>query len=95
MPGLGLNQVTGTPRLLLMGDYGWYNQWDPRPHSSQELKEQAEWHERMDHHNLAFMDGHVGFTKIRKGYYITESYTVVPFQELFSLAREVQGPVEE
>jgi len=81
-------------QLLLMGDYGWINQWMPTPHLYEELKEMAEWHNKPDCHNLAFLDGHVEFLNIRKGYYVTDEYCVLPFKDLYNLALEVQGPVE-
>ena len=46
---------------------------------------------RPDHYNLAFMDGHTAFVKIRKAYYVTEDYSVVPFKDLYGLAYKVQG----
>ena len=62
--------------------------------SGQDLKEMAEWHNKPDCHNLAFLDGHVAFLNIRKGYYVTDEYCVLPFEDLCSLAHEVQGPAE-
>ena len=81
-------------RLLLMGDYGWVGQWVPTPHLYQELKEMAEWHNRPDHHNVAFLDGHVDFLNVQKGYYATNEYCVLPFKDLLDLAQRVQGPLE-
>ena len=57
-------------------------------------KELAEWHRKADYHNMAFLDGHVRFQNIRKGFYVTSEYWVLPFEELKELALEVQGPVE-
>jgi hypothetical protein len=42
---------------------------------------------------MAFLDGHVGFIKIRKGLYVTSEYNVLPFEDLYKLAREVQEEV--
>jgi len=94
LPGLTLQHVT--PRhslLLLVGDFGWINQWKPKPHVRPDYKDLAEWHGKPDYHNLAFLDGHVAFQQIRKGYYVTSDYCVLPFEKLFAPAREVQGPV--
>jgi hypothetical protein len=88
------NRVANPVRLLLMGDYGWINQWKPRPFSDMEQKERAEWHGRADSHEMAFLDGHVQFLRIRKGFYVTPEYCVLPFQDLYPLALEVQGPEE-
>ncbi|MBL7153460.1 MAG: type II secretion system protein [Phycisphaerae bacterium] len=81
-------------RLLLMGDFGWINQWMPTPHPYEELKEMAEWHNKANHHNMAFLDGHVDFLDIQKGYYVTDEYCVLPFKDLYNLALDVQGPAE-
>lgn len=87
-------RASNPSRLLLIGDFGWINQWKPKPHPMQEWKELAEWHGHEDCHNLAFMDTHVKFLNIQKGFYITDEYNVLPFEDLYSLAHEVQGPVE-
>ena len=89
-PNVCLDEVANPSRLLLIGDYGWFNQWKPRPHPQQEWKELAEWHDRVDCHNMAFLDGHVGFLNIRKGFWITSEYSVLPFRELYDLAYVVQ-----
>lgn len=93
LPNLNWNRVYAPARLLLVGDFGWVNQWDPKPHRRPEYKDKAEWHNKEETHNLAFLDGHVSFLTIQKGYYVTETYSVVPFKDLYSLARKVQGPV--
>lgn len=91
LENLNRNRVDNPSRLLLIGDYGWVNQLRPTPHPRPEWKELAEWHERADYHNLAFLDGHCEFLNIRKGFYVTDEYSVLPFEELYGLAREVQG----
>ena len=92
VPDVSIDEVANPSRLLLIGDYGWINQWKPRPHPRSEWKELAEWHARVDSHNLAFLDGHVKFLNIRKGFWVTSEYCVLPFRELFDLAYDVQGP---
>ena len=94
LPKLNVNRVDNPSRLLLMGDYGWWEEFDPggdlgtrRP----ELKELAEWHGRKESHNLAFLDGHADFLEIRKGFYVTDEYCVLPFQDLYGLAVSIQG----
>jgi prepilin-type N-terminal cleavage/methylation domain-containing protein len=91
---LNRNRVSNPSRLLLIGDYGWINQWTPQspPRWWDEWKELAEWHGRADCHNMAFLDSHAKFLNIRKGFYVTDEYTVVPFEELFGLARQIQEP---
>ena len=94
LSNLNRSSVANPSLLLLIGDYGWINQWKPTPHPEQEWKELAEWHGKADHHSMAFLDGHVGFLNIRKGFYVTSQYWVLPFEELHELAIEVQGPEE-
>lgn len=90
LENLNLSQVNNPARLLLIGDYGWYNQWKPIPHPFEEWKEIAEWHGKEDCFNMAFLDCHVGFLNIRKGIYVDDEYTVIPFKELYSMALELQ-----
>jgi prepilin-type processing-associated H-X9-DG protein len=78
------HQVDNPARLLLIGDYGWMSQSLPL------VPRVRDWHGRPYHHNLAFLDGHVKFLRIRKGLYVTDEYTVLPFKDLYGLAREVQ-----
>jgi prepilin-type N-terminal cleavage/methylation domain-containing protein len=87
---LNLSRVDNPTRLLLIGDYGWFNQWKPIPHPSEEWKELAEWHDKEDCFNMAFLDSHVDFPNIRKGIYVDVDYTVLPFKELYGLALELQ-----
>jgi len=87
---LTVNAVDNPSRLLLIGDTGWINQWKPIPHPDEEWKELAEWHGRVDCHNLAFLDGHVGLLCIEKGIYVTDAYSILPFEGLYEMARELQ-----
>ncbi|MCH7918736.1 MAG: type II secretion system protein [Planctomycetes bacterium] len=90
---LSITQVSSPARLLLLGDYGWFNQWKPDP-PDREAQELAEWHGRDHTFNLAYLDGHIEFLEIQRGYYITDEYTVVPFKDLYGLAQESQGAEE-
>jgi prepilin-type N-terminal cleavage/methylation domain-containing protein/prepilin-type processing-associated H-X9-DG protein len=94
LPNLNINQVANHSLLILIGDYGWVNQWDPTPLPDPEWKERAEWHGRTNYHNVAFLDGHVDYREIRKGIYVTSEYRVLPFASLDELAGNVQGPAE-
>lgn len=85
--------VNNPSRLLLIGDYGWINQWKPVLHPVQEWKDLAEWHDRVDSHNMSFLDGHVEFLTVHKGVYMTSDYTIVPFQSLYGLARQFQWDI--
>jgi prepilin-type N-terminal cleavage/methylation domain-containing protein len=79
-----------TPHVLLslVGDDSWMYEWNRlMPHS-------AAWHGRERHHNLAYLDGHVDFVRIRKGLYVTSEYSVLPFRDLDKLALAVQEEVE-
>jgi prepilin-type N-terminal cleavage/methylation domain-containing protein len=90
LKNLTLNRVDQHSRLLLIGNYGWINEWKPIPHPSETMKRLAEWHDRQNHHNMAFLDTHVKFLNIRKGFYVSSEYNVLPFEELFDMAREIQ-----
>jgi prepilin-type processing-associated H-X9-DG protein len=93
LKNLTLSRVVHHSRLLLIGDYGWYNQIKAiphPPHPNVDIKEQSEWHGRADCHNMAFLDGHVKFLEIRKGFYVVDEYSIVPFEELLGMACEIQ-----
>lgn len=92
LPKLKISRVASPARLLLVGDYGFGNQWR-FGNIAPFLKELAEWHQRTDTHNMAFLDGHVKFVKIIKGLYVGDEYTVLPFKELYSMARTAQGEI--
>jgi prepilin-type N-terminal cleavage/methylation domain-containing protein len=87
---LTAQRVQRPAHLLLMGDCGWINQWRPQPFPRLDWKELAEWHQRTDCHNMAYLDSHVGFLTIEKGIYVCDDYTIVPFEGLYGLAREAQ-----
>ena len=87
LKNLTVNDVDNPTQLVLIGDFGWATQWVPK------YPRGPAWHGRCCHYNLGFLDGHVDFLKVRKGLYRTDEYTVIPFQELYSLARKIQ--VEE
>jgi len=94
---LNIIQVTASPaQLVLMGDQGWLHEWRPmspvlKAKWVQRYKSCAEWHVKPECYNLAFLDGHVAFVKIRKAYFVTDDYTVIPFKDLCGLAIQVQG----
>lgn len=90
LAGVGINDVANPSRLLLLGDYGWLNQWRPTLNLPEDMKRLVEWHDRVDCYNMAFLDGHVGFLNIRKGIYVSSEYCMLPFRELFNLAYRVQ-----
>lgn len=94
LKNLKFSRVDHPSRLLLIGDYGWFNQSKPAAHGREDWKELAEWHDRANYHNMAFMDSHVKFLNVRKGFYVTDEYNVLPFKDLYGLAQEVQGPLE-
>jgi len=86
---LNRSAISKESRLILIGDFGWVNQW------SFASTQRIEWHGRPYHHNLAFMDGHVSFVKIRKALHVTSQYTVVPFDDLQAEASECQQEVAD
>jgi len=83
--------VHNASQLLLIGDYGWINQWKPTPFPDPEWKQIAEWHGRPDYHCMAFLDGHAKFLEIRKGFWVTGEYAVLPFADLYPVGRRIQG----
>ncbi|MHC4643617.1 MAG: type II secretion system protein [Planctomycetota bacterium] len=90
LAGVTINDVANPSRLLLLGDYGWLNQWRPTLNLPEDMKRLVEWHDRVDSYNMAFLDGHVSFLNIRKGIYVDSEYCMLPFRELFELAYVVQ-----
>jgi prepilin-type N-terminal cleavage/methylation domain-containing protein/prepilin-type processing-associated H-X9-DG protein len=78
------NDVSGSSMLVLAGDYGWVNQWIPIAPAV------TEWHDKEGYHNLAFLDGHVGFTQVLTGRYISGEYRILPFKDLDDLAYAAQ-----
>lgn len=90
LAGVGINDVANPSRLLLLGDYGWLNQWRKTLNLPEDMKRLVEWHDRVDCYNMAFLDGHVGFLNIHKGIYVCSEYCMLPFRELFDLAYQVQ-----
>lgn len=87
LPNLTLSEVNNPALLLLIGDYGWGEQWLPSHEHG------PSWHGRHCHYNLAFLDEHIKYLHIRKGVFVSNEYTVLPFQDLYSLAREVQEEI--
>lgn len=84
LSGLNVSQVGHTTRLALIGDFGWVNCWEPL------IPYIGNGHGKECFHNVAFLDGHVKFIHVRKGLYITDQYSVIPFEDLYNLAKEVQ-----
>jgi hypothetical protein len=75
-PRLNQSQIGSPALLVLMGDGRWAEAWHPAPVVP------LPWHRAGDSYNLAFMDTHVEFVRIRKGMHVTLEYTVIPFQDL-------------
>lgn len=73
---LNRSQVDNDSKVILLGDFGWVNAWSIN--SSQRI----EWHHRPYSHNIAFIDGHVDFVRIRKGLHVTNDYSVIPWKDL-------------
>jgi prepilin-type processing-associated H-X9-DG protein len=86
-----VDKVDEPHRLLLIGDYGWINQWAWEPFPTLP----TEWHDKTDYHNIAFLDGHVKFMPIEKTTYTCSEYRVLPFKNLDYQAREVQYLLQE
>jgi prepilin-type N-terminal cleavage/methylation domain-containing protein/prepilin-type processing-associated H-X9-DG protein len=87
LKNLNVGNVSRPTELVLAGDNNWVQEWKCIPIHGKD------WHGKSRYFNLAFLDGHTGFIKIRKGIYVTSEYTVLPFKELYGLARDVQVEV--
>ncbi len=80
LTSLNESHVSTPHKLILLGDAGWLNAWHPG--STQRI----EWHQRPQSHNIAFMDGHVEFVRVRKGIHTCDDYTVIPWRDLQEMA---------
>lgn len=89
---LKLSNVTNNHyEVLLLGDSGWFYQALPG------MRYLGDWHGKQYFYNLAFLDCHVEFIRIRKGLYIVMPdenykyrYKLLPFRELNELTLSVQ-----
>ena len=88
LDGISRMDVTTNPALLLLvGDNNWIREWHPAtPHGQ-------DWHGKLHYFNIAFLDCHVDFIRIRKGLFVTPEYSVIPFRDLHKLAYSVQQEV--
>jgi len=78
-------KVSDHSRLVFVGDNNWFTQFEPS------FPDSTDWHGRDGYFNLAFLDGHVDFIRIYKGYFVRPKYRVLPFAELDALAPEPPG----
>lgn len=85
-----ITRVCNPSMLLLLGDNAWFY-WMPLIDPDDDWRQQGFWHDKKDYYNMAFLDGHVEFLKITEGYYVGDRYYILPFSELHSLAKQVQG----
>jgi prepilin-type processing-associated H-X9-DG protein len=87
MRKLKRDRIGGESRLILVGDFGWrttWRSWDTDP------TRRIEWHRVPRSHNLAFLDGHASFVRVRKGLHVTPEYTIIPFESLWPMAEQCQ-----
>ena len=85
--GISRMDVTTNPALLLLvGDNNWIDEWLPIPMSPHG----QDWHGKPRYFNMAFLDCHVDFIRIRKGLFVTPEYSLLPFWDLHKLAYSVQ-----
>ncbi|MBP7933825.1 MAG: type II secretion system protein [Phycisphaerae bacterium] len=75
-------------KLILMGDMGWI---EALTYCEEKM---LSFHRRPFWFNFAFMDGHAGYTQIRKGMHVTRDYTDIPVTALQSEAARLQRLVE-
>ena len=88
LPKMNRVRVSSPGKVLLLGDSGWVNTWQPWKPGV------YEWHGRRSSYNLAFLDTHVEFLRIDKGRYVTKDYAIIPFDELYGDAVACQDEKE-
>jgi prepilin-type N-terminal cleavage/methylation domain-containing protein len=93
---LYLNQIMNLSRLTLLGDYGcddWQNPAAGDPaleyHSHRSNTAKLDFR-TASQQNLAFVDGHVDFISIFKGFYVHSTYTVIPYGDMQNAFRQDQ-----
>lgn len=79
-----ISEVSEPSRLVLMGDHGWADVWP------NDISNRVDWHGESDTHNLLFVDGHVNFTYVQSGMYVTNEYRVLPFADLDAMVWDIQ-----
>ena len=90
MRNLTRGRISEESKLILMGDFGWQITWN-RLETWESRR--VEWHIKRCSHNIAFMDGHASFLRIRKGVHVTDDYSVIPFGTLYYDAEDCQEEV--
>lgn len=86
LPRMTETNVAHPTQVVLVGDGGWM--WTFRPLVP--ISHRAEWHDRHCRHNLAFLDGHVDFVRVRKGMYVDSAYQIMPFGDLAAAISDCQ-----
>lgn len=103
-----LNQARNQSRLMFAGDYPadeWQNPAEtsaPREFHARALGRRDTSFgggegtsfdfQRPTFHNVAFLDGHVAMTAVRKGIYVSSDYTMIPYQDLQGPFAQCQQP---
>lgn len=88
---LNISRVdTNHAELLFTADGGWWNSTTCNPYIPR-----IDWHGVRGGHNVAFLDGHVSFARLRKGLYVTSDYTLIPFRDLAFEAARLQVEVPD
>ncbi len=103
--GVKLSDLSNPTRLLLVGDNNWLKQFDPARnftiswHIARSRHEEQDgplkYHSQKYYHNMAFMDGHTEFLRIRKGIYVCGDYNIIPFRKHYNYASEIQEEILE
>lgn len=71
------SQLANESKLILAAEYGWRNRWNPFGFDILDF----DFHQKPNHHNVVFMDGHVEYVEIRRGIHWNKKYTVIPFRD--------------
>ena len=83
LPNLKLSNIDSPSHLFLAGDDYWYIIFTQN-------NTRYSWHTDPECANILFMDGHVQYNEICHGVYVCDEYSLLPFKELYDLARSVQ-----
>lgn len=69
---------TNPAEMAAFGDFGW---WIALPFTG---FLRAEWHGKEHMHNVAYLDTHVDFRKVRRGQYVEADFVTIPFRDIAS-----------
>lgn len=72
-------------KVIFVGDHNWYYQIDP------DFPTVRDWHKKPYCHNVVFLDSHIDFVNMYKGYYVSSKYRILHNSKLHQMALDIQG----